>query len=168
MLATKIHFGSGKIQEVFLSTEFEINKFVERLKGQGIRLMRDLNDERILLIPLNSTTLEFIEIPVLTPVVEKPVVKTEDEELTEMAEEMEKEATELDKMKDIEEKREEALKEIEAKSACIHKNTRLYMQETKSGPRYFPVCADCGFRMRYVKTASLSDTEITNATTWED
>lgn len=168
MSATQIHFGSGKVQELQLNTEFEINKFVERLKGQGLRLMRDQNEERTLIIPLNSNTMEFIEIPILQPKVVKPVVKTDDEVLTEMAEEMEEESTKLDNMKDLEEKREEALKEIEAKSACTHKNTTLYMQETKSGPRYFPVCAGCGFRMRYVKTASLSEEELTNAITWED
>jgi len=167
-MSTTIHFSSGKTQEVSTG---RLDKFIMELKSRGIKLMLDRNEERVLLIPLNSNTIEFvidtIEAPKEKPEPVAPVM-TETQELKAILQDAEKAKAEVESKKDIEEKRDDAMAELMAKSACTHENTRIFRHDTTKGSRYFPVCTFCGKRERYVKADSLSEETRENATLWED
>lgn len=163
-----IHFTSGKTQEID-TDRFE--KFIPELKSRGIRLMLDTNDERSLLIPLNSNTIEFIEkkfekVEKPEPVEEKPV--SDIEALENMKKEIEESKKEVESKKDLEERQKEAMDELMAKSNCTHTNQSIRVQQTSNGPRYFPACDFCGKRERFVKADSLTDEQKENAILWED
>jgi hypothetical protein len=168
-MSTLIHFTSGKTQEIETG---RFDKFVVELKQRGIRLMIDANDERRVIIPLNSNTIEFVEERIeKAEVVEEPEVEEELDEIAELKQ-IKKEAKaaqdEVESKKDIEEKREEAMQELMAKSSCTHTDTTLFRHDTAKGSRYFPVCTFCGKRERYVKADSLTDDQRENAQLWKD
>ena len=164
-----INFSSGKTHDLAVK---DINKYTADLQMKGLRMMRDANDERILLIPLNSNTIECIKLipAVEEPVIPKPVPAATEEELKQIRQEVDEAVGEVEEKKDIEEKREDAIAEIMAKSNCRHEPEKLVLhrQVTKTGARYFPVCGFCGKRERYVKADSLSDEEKENAVLWKD
>lgn len=168
-MGTFIHFISGKTQEIETG---RFDKFVVELKQRGIRLMVDANDERRVIIPLNSNTIEFVEERIDKPeVVEEPEVTEEIDEVAELEKikaEAEAAQAEVESKKDIEEQREDAMKELMAKSNCAHVETTLFRHDTAKGSRYFPVCSFCGKRERYVKADSLTDEERENAQLWKD
>lgn len=170
-MSTTIHFSSGKTQEVSTG---RLDKFIMELKARGIKLMLDKNEKRNLLIPLNSNTIEFvidtIEAPVEEPTPVAPIVTEAQEvqQLQEILTEAKKAKAEVESKKDVEEKRDDAMAELMAKSACTHENTRIFRHDTTKGSRYFPVCTFCGKRERYVKADSLSEETRENATLWED
>jgi hypothetical protein len=175
-MSTTIHFSSGKEQDISTG---KLDKFIMDLKGRGIKLMIDRTEYRTLIIPLNSSTMEFIE-----HIVEEPVFKTESEgtpigakeyvdnseELRILKEELEESMKQVEDKKDVEEKQEDAMKELMEKSNCTHPESKrvFYRQDTAKGSRYFPVCSFCGKRERYVKADSLEDKVKETALLWED
>lgn len=162
-----IHFSSSKTQtisvEKFLNFPVELNK-------RGVKTMRDDNDERQLLIPLNSNTIEFIEC--LYEEIEEEVKPepTEEEILKEIAAEAEEAKAEVESKKDLEEKRKDAEREFMEKANCTHpaEKQEIWKKLTGNGVRYMPVCSTCGKRERYVKADSLPDEVKANAKILED
>lgn len=154
-----IHFTSGKVLEI---TDDEMRSIAPRLKNGGIRICTVGIGH---LIPLNSNTMEMIEL----------VVEPENEILVENSEEIIEDKNDvIEKEKTPQEKQDDAMKELLAKSNCKHENTVLYKQHTAKGIRYFPVCPFCGKRERYVSEKRIMDGEIIdwtpedikNAKTW--
>lgn len=160
-----IHFSSGKTREIDAD---RLDKFIMDLKGRGIKLMVDRKPDCILIVPLNSNTMEFIEeIPEVKP---EPVVEETEVTLEDLKEELEEAKEEIDSKKDIEEKRKEQMDEMMRKSSCTHPEDQMviFRHDTKKGSRFFPVCSFCGKRERYVKAESLSDEVKNAAEIWED
>jgi hypothetical protein len=167
-MSTTIHFSSGKEQSISAG---KLDKFIMELKGRGIKLMIDRTPERTLIIPLNSSTLEFIED--WNDEVEESdevVPCTPEEELMSIKADLEDSIKEVEDKKDTEEKQKDKMKELMDKSNCTHpESSRVYYrQDTSKGSRYFPVCGFCGKRERYVKADSLSDEVKESASLWED
>ena len=152
-----IHFISGKTQEV---TVDDVTKLIDKLKYSGIRMMVDRRESSTLVIPLNSTTIECIEVPAEYIKKEEPEPTVEKITVGDKEEDKPK--------KSDEEKYQEVMDEMIAKSNCTHQNQDIYKQETSNGTRYFPVCSFCGKRERYVKADSLSDEQKENAKEWKD
>ena len=144
-----IHFVSGKTLEI---TEDERGKLAPKLGMKGVRTFTSKAGH---IIPLNSNTMEFIE---LIPEPESAITMNS----VEVAETL-LAAVEEDPMADM-----------LAKSACVHPNQSLYVQDTAKGVRYFPVCDFCGKRERYVSEKKIVDGEyeewtvedIQNAKPW--
>jgi hypothetical protein len=95
---------------------------------------------------------------------------TDKVELEKMHKELEESMKQVEDKKDIEEKQEDAMKELMEKSNCAHPESKrvFYRQDTSKGSRYFPVCSFCGKRERYVKADSLDDKVKETALLWED
>ena len=167
-----IYFASGKTLEI---TEAEFRIISPKLSGKGIKVHRTMAGH---LLPLNSSTMELIEhipepeaeeeasevaraeiiametkLPEMNVQVERPKIKTADEQLAEMT----------------------------AKSNCKHEPEKLglYIQHTAKGVRYFPVCSFCGKRERYVSESKINkgeyegtvngrwtDADVANAQPW--
>jgi len=173
-----IHFVSGKTLEV---DEYEFKNMPVQLNGKGIRT-KTLRSGH--LVPLNSTTIEFIEYvpePVKVHSLSElnPVGVKGDEMIDGLKE------AEMNFQKEAPKKKtaEERLAEITAKSECQHEPTklRLYVQHTAKGIRYFPVCGYCGKRERYVSESKImkneyvgtvnekwNENDIAEATPWVD
>jgi hypothetical protein len=165
-----IHFVSGKVQEVEGGTD-RLDKFIVELKSRGMKLMRDVNEERVLIIPLTSNTIEYIEHkiepkPEVVEPVEEPV--SEMDELEKLKAELAASKKEMDAKKDIEEKRKEAEELFQAKADCTHQNKSIWKKVTSSGTRYVPICDFCGKREKYVKAASLDEDVKASARVMED
>lgn len=169
-MSTTIHFVSGKTREIDTN---KLDKFIIDLKGRGMSLMINRDEEHTLIIPLNSNTMEFIE-DIHEPVEESesPIDESDEElpSLEDMKKDLEDAVKDMEKKKDPEEKQEDAMKELLAKSNCKHPENlmKIYKQVTSKGSRYFPICTFCGKRERYVKADSLSDEVKEAAPIWED
>ena len=140
-----IHFGSGKELEI---TEVEFSRMGPKLNAKGIRTQVTATGH---LIPLNSTTMEFIE-HVPEPVyVDEPMTEAEYDALPE------------DQNVQVEKKpvktQEELLAKITSKSNCKHEPEKMemFIQHTSKGYRYFPVCSFCGKRERYVSEKKITE-----------
>jgi len=85
------------------------------------------------------------------------------------AEESVEEARELTEQ----EKKDAIIAHMKEMSECPHENHDIYYQSTSVGrskkpaKRYFPVCAKCGVRERYVKASDLTDEQKENAKLWD-
>jgi hypothetical protein len=68
-----------------------------------------------------------------------------------------------EKKQSIAEREQEALALMKELSECKHEEHEIYYQDSSTGRgrkpirRYFPVCAKCGLREKYVKSDSLPD-----------
>lgn len=187
----KIHFVSGKVKEL----DQPWDKFPQKLNFGGLRLLKGHNN---LLIPLNSTTIEFVEYEE-DEVEEYPRIKVSevttsesrpeypedkpvasDELVGEPADESTMEPVLPEPEKETpQETQDRMLAEMMEKSNC-HKNKHegqdmiIYYQETSVGKsktparRYFPVCSFCGVRERYVKASDLTDEQKENAKVWDN
>jgi len=154
-MSGKIHFVSGKTLDI---SELEFRNISPKLGAKGIRCQVSHAGH---IIPLNSTTMEYIE------------HIEEEEEVREMSTEtlVPKQAVEPK----VEPKSpDEVMNDMLAKSNCKHENQSLYLQKTAKGDRYFPVCDFCGKRDRYVSEKKVLDGEydewkyedIENAKPW--
>jgi hypothetical protein len=143
-----IHFGSGKELEI---TELEFSRMGPKLNAKGIRTQVTMDGH---MIPLNSSTMEYIEhIP-------EPEADKKDEVAAIIAQEtvvveLKEEPSEPPKPKT----QDELLAEMVEKSNCEHESEKLtmYIQHTAKGYRYFPVCSFCGKRERYVSEKKILD-----------
>jgi len=139
-MSGRIHFVSGKTLDI---SELEFNNISPKLGAKGIRCQVSHAGH---IIPLNSTTMEYIE----------HIEEEEEAPVYELKEEKN------DPVEKIEPKTpDETLNEILAKSNCKHENQSLYLQKTAKGDRYFPVCDFCGKRDRYVSEKKVLDGEYT-------
>ena len=153
-----IHFVSGKTLAI---SELEFNNISPKLGAKGIRCQVSHAGH---IIPLNSTTMEYIE-----HIEEEKEVR---EMPTETLVPKQKAITESE----FTEQKEDALNEMIAKSNCKHDNQTLYVQHTAKGVRYFPVCDFCGKRDRYVSEKKVLDGEypewkyedVENAKPWTE
>jgi len=154
-MSGRIHFVSGKTLDI---SELEFRNISPKLGAKGIRCQVSQAGH---IIPLNSTTMEYIE------------HIEEEEEVREMPTET------LVPKQTVEPKVEpkspdEVMNDMLAKSNCKHENQSLYLQKTAKGDRYFPVCDFCGKRDRYVSEKKVLDGEydewkyedIENAKPW--
>ena len=150
-----IHFVSGKTLAI---SELEFNNISPKLGAKGIRCQVSHAGH---IIPLNSTTMEYIEH--IEEEQEAPVYEIEEEDSV--------------PVKKIEPKSpDETMNDMLAKSNCKHENQSLYLQKTAKGDRYFPVCDFCGKRDRYVSEKKVLDGEydewkyedIENAKPWTE
>ena len=149
-----IHFVSGKTLDI---SEAEFAALSPKLGMKGVKCHKSAAGH---LIPMNSTTMEFIEhIEEEEKVVpEQPVAKAE------------KVVKEEPKTND------EIMAAMVAKSNCTHENQSLFVQHTAKGIRYFPICDFCGKRDRYVSEKKIVDGEyekwstedVENAKPWEE
>jgi len=155
-MSGRIHFVSGKTLDI---SELEFRNISPKLGAKGIRCQVSQAGH---IIPLNSTTMEYIE-----------HIEEEEEEVREMPTET------LVPKQTVEPKVEpkspdEVMNDMLAKSNCKHENQSLYLQKTAKGDRYFPVCDFCGKRDRYVSEKKVLDGEydewkyedIENAKPW--
>ena len=134
-----IHFVSGKTLDI---SELEFSNIAPKLGAKGIRCQVSQAGH---IIPLNSTTMEYIEH--IEEEQEAPVYEIKEKE----------EVVPVEKVKPKTE--DEALNEMMAKSNCKHENQTLFVQHTAKGVRYFPVCDFCGKRDRYVSEKKVLDGE---------
>jgi hypothetical protein len=166
----RIHFGSGKTQDL---PGTKLDKMVPMLQQRGLRLMKtvDKDTDKVLVIPLNSSTIEFLEdILEEEPKPEPEPEKTVEEQLQEMKTELEEAVEEVESKKDVEEKRQDIENEFLARANCTHPKEleEVYVQTTAKGTKYFPVCSFCGKRGRYVSKVKLTDEQKANAKPWSD
>lgn len=164
----KIHFLSGK--EIELDQPWD--KFPQKLTFGGLRLLKAGMNK---LVPLNSSTIEFVEYVPDAPVQEAPEVEAP---VKEPEPEKQEPKPESEKPETAQEKNDRLIGEMMAKSNC-HKNKHegqeldWYYQDVSVGKskakarRYFPVCTFCGVRERYVKVDSLTDEQKENAKQWD-
>lgn len=154
-MAGRIHFVSGKTLDI---SNLEFRNIAPKLGAKGIRCQVS---EAGHIIPLNSTTMEYIE----------NIKEEEEENVYEIKEE---EVSNVPPPKP--KTQDEALEDMLAKSNCKHTNQSLFVQHTAKGVRYFPVCDFCGKRDRYVSEKKVLDGEypewkmedIDNAKPWID
>ena len=148
-----IHFVSGKTLAI---SELEFNNISPKLGAKGIRCQVSHAGH---IIPLNSTTMEYIE-----------HVEEEQE-----AREMSTETLVPTKEEEVPTRTEdEVMNDMLAKSNCGHENQTIHIQHTAKGVRYFPVCDFCGKRDRYISEKKVLDGEypewkiedIDNAKPW--
>ena len=150
-----IHFVSGKTLDI---SEIEFQNISPKLQGKGIKCQKT-NAGHI--IPLNSTTMEYIEH------VEEEVREMPTEALIPKEKEQPKEKVPV-------RTEDEIMNEMLAKSNCKHENQSLHIQHTAKGVRYFPICDFCGKRNRYISEKKVFDGEypewkvedIDNAKPW--
>jgi len=142
-MSGKIHFVSGKELKI---TDAEFRGIAPKLGSKGIKCHRS---EKGHLIPMNSTTMEFIEYVEE----EVPDIVEVDEESVEVVEQEPKEQP-----RDPD----EIMNDMISKSNCTHEKQSLYVQHTAKGVRYFPVCDFCGKRDRYVSEKKVLDGEYEN------
>lgn len=153
-MSGRIHFVSGKTLDI---SEVEFRNISPKLGAKGIRCQVS-NAGHI--IPLNSTTMEYIE-----HIAEEEPEETVVEESVSIAEPKEEHRNP-----------DEVMADMIAKSNCDHANQTIYVQHTAKGVRYFPVCDFCGKRDRYVSEKKVLDGEypewkyedIENAKPWVD
>ena len=149
-----IHFVSGKTLDI---DELEFSNIAPKLQGKGIKCQRSQAGH---IIPLNSSTIEFIE----HVVDELPSSVEVNGEILEVVK------------KEPKEEAKDPMEDMIAKSNCTHENQSLYLQKTAKGDRYFPVCDFCGKRERYVSEKKVLDGEyedwkaedIENAIPWTE
>jgi len=174
-----IYFTSGKE----LSFEYDWNKLAPKLQLGGLRMF---TPNRGILIPLNSSTIERIEIQEDeedvreketdrvgedTHADESPVGQSET-----TGTDREDQPVELvdEKPKSAQQKAEEALAYMKEMSECPHEKHLMYYSESLVGKarkpvrRFFPVCAKCGVREKFVKAESLPEEVKETATLWTD
>ena len=152
-MSGKIHFVSGKTLDI---SELEFRNISPKLGAKGIRCQVSHAGH---IIPLNSTTMEYIE-------------HIEEEEEVPVYELKEEDSTPIEKVEP--KSPDEVMNDMLAKSNCTHENQSLYLQKTAKGDRYFPVCDFCGKRDRYVSEKKVLDGEydewkyedIENAKPW--
>jgi hypothetical protein len=144
------------------------NRLIPNLQTRGIRVFRPIPG---VLIPVDK----IILIEDITPPAEEVIIEPKVTEDAEIVEDQTEQADTSEPELSIEERKEQILKEMAEKSACVHENHDIYVQEIMSGPRnnrkaqkrYFPVCSFCGVRERYVKADTLTDEEKANAKIWD-
>jgi len=138
-----IHFGSGKTLEI---SEYEFSKMAPKLGAKGIRSQIT---EAGHIVPLNSTTMEFIE-KVAEPTLEAGVTLLDKDETI---------IGEIQSQEVIPKTNSEILDIMKEKSNCKHEPEKqsLYVQHTAKGKRYFPVCDFCGKRERYISEKKIAD-----------
>jgi hypothetical protein len=170
----RIHFSSGKTLEI---DEQEFNGISTKLQYKGIRIqvIKSTGD----LVPLNSSTIEFIEkadptfddiFEDMDEVIITDVESVEEEKRRIIAEEQ---IVELPKQEERAvrpltdaEKQDKLLAEMIEKSNCTHGDgkQKMFKQDTKQGIKYFPVCTHCGKRERYVSGKKIKEGVITDWT----
>ena len=162
-----IHFVSGKTLEI---TDKEFRDMPITLTGKGIKVKRLSSGS---LVPMNSTTMEFIEhvseveVNILNKPVAKEAMKKTTEAVEVAVEEMGENAMGSTKARTPKEEKpkhktdEEIMADMMAKSNCTHppEKLELYIQHTAKGIRYFPVCSFCGKRERYVSESKITKVE---------
>jgi hypothetical protein len=171
----KFYFVNGAVVED--DTTFQ--QAVITLQRRGMRFYK--TSSRVL-IPVNSNTImyvENIEEEEDEPREESSEVEASDEGASgrdsEKDERSEKVDTEEAETKELteQEKKDAILAHMKEMSECKHENHDIYYQSTsvgrgkKAAKRYFPVCAKCGVRERYVKASDLSDDQKENAKIWD-
>lgn len=163
----KIYFVSGKIEDMDI-TRHELDRMILKMKTSGIRFTQLKNGSYV---PLNSNTMELIsaegiEIPI--KVVEEVVIDVEVPAPVELeiVEEVKKEIVPESAM----DRERTALEMIKAKSDCTHDGDKLTICkiEGRKGTRYFHVCSFCGWRSKFVKADSLSDSDKEKAQTYSE
>lgn len=169
-MTVKFTFSSGKEVEY----DYDWEKLAPKLQLGGMRLF---GPQPGVLIPLNSNTIALIEDTTIydeVPEEHEPEVGDMKTEVT-TSEPPPEYPEEVEKKLSIEEKKEAILNDMKEMSECVHEEHDIYYQEIMAGPRnnrqaqkrYFPVCAKCGVRERYVKADSLSDEQKENAKKWD-
>jgi hypothetical protein len=136
-----IHFTSGKTITI---TEEEYRVIGPKLRDKGIKSQVTKAGH---LIPLNSSTMEFVEhIPEELPGDNPKPVKVKEKVVKE---------SESPKTND------EIISDMTAKSNCKHEPDKLelFVQHTAKGVRYFPVCSFCGKRERYISESKILNGE---------
>jgi hypothetical protein len=161
----KVNFTSGKSLEL---EEGEDQKFLRNIKLRGnIRYYETMAGH---LIPLNSQTIELVEImkdPTDALIDTLPVeIEVDEEKLNESMETPVPEMDEMNKQEAPKTKtQDELLEEMRKRSDCNHEGLlQMCVSETKQGRRYFPVCSFCGHRMRYVGKQKVAEGKDPNWT----
>lgn len=163
----KIYFVTGKTIEI---DNYDFFKLGPKLTHGGLRVWRPKPDT---MIPLNSAGIMMIK-----------EIETEEEQEEQHSAEMERiiaeerkklnpteqEETPIEpqpekpeKKKSAQERNDEALAYMKEMSECPHEEHDIYFSNSTVGrkrtpvKRYFPVCAKCGVREKFVKADSLPD-----------
>jgi hypothetical protein len=168
----KIYFVTGKVIEI---PDYDLNKLSGRLPHLGIRVWRPQPDK---VFPIGWDGVMFLEEVITDEEREEMKAAIIADEVPQEAipeepviEEPEPEVKE--KKKSAQEKADEALAEMKRLSECQHENHHIYYDETlvgrarKPAKRYFPVCAECGVREKYVKADLLPEEVKANAKLWD-
>lgn len=155
------------------------NRLIPNLQTRGIRVFRPVPG---VLIPVDKIVLIEDITPEEPEEVKEPEfgdMKTSVDTTGDMPEypeeKQDEQADTTEPPMSVEEKKEAILKEMKEMSECAHESHDIYFQEImvgkganrKAQKRYFPVCAKCGVRERYVKADSLSDDDKANAKLWD-
>jgi hypothetical protein len=167
----KFHYVNGTVIE----DDTEWDRAVVTLQRRGLRFHRTSNN---ILLPIEHATMTHITFEEEEDGKESTEVEASDEgdaggdrEESESSEEVGREETE--KELSPQEKKDAILAHMKEMSECTHERHDIYYQETlvgknkKPAKRYFPVCAKCGVRERYVKASDLEDEIKENAKQWD-
>jgi hypothetical protein len=157
----RIHFISGKELEF----EYDWIKLAPKFQHLGLRMFRTPGGQ---LVPANSPTIEYIEIEETAEEIIAKEIKVEESPVIEAPVEEPAEKKE----QSAHEKAAEMLEEMKKLSSCPHEKYDYYYVNSTAGPnrkpvkRYFPVCANCGIREKFIKADSLTDEQKENAKVW--
>ena len=127
-----IHFSSGKTLEI---TEREFQMLPPKLGGRGIKVVQTSGGNYI---PLNSNTMEYVEHVPEDIIIEEPPIAV-DKAFKEAEKVLGNNIEKKEKPKSLQERKDEAMEELIAKSDCKHESDKsdLYIQHTAKGVRYF-------------------------------
>jgi hypothetical protein len=147
-------------------------KMAPKLQLMGVKLFKPRNGLFICASDPNWSSVELVEENAFAEE-EEEVVQVFDEPEESVLSEPEPE----EKKKSIQERKDEALAEMIELSSCTHENYEMYYSlmsrtdkrtgKTTNIKRYFPVCAKCGLREKFVKSADLPDEVKDTAKLWD-
>lgn len=165
----KITFINGDTDEFWYDWE----KMFQRCSGLGMKGFRAHPD--VLYTPLSTNWLKLERID--SRVNEEDLFEHEEEVMEQEIPEELPEQNVQEKKESINEKKDRMLKEMMELSECSHEEYDMYFSmmnrtdkrtgKTTSIKRYFPVCANCGVREKFVKSADLPDEVKEAAKLWD-
>ena len=172
----RIYFTSGKE----LDFDYTWQKLAPKMQLGGIRMFAPRPG---VLIPLNSHTIERIEeYETEEEIVAREAAAEESDEFSEATKATTEKPTEREPEKPVELKEEKGDQEraddmlayMKEMSECTHEAHDYYFTDSTVGRakspvrRYFPVCAKCGVREKFVKKDTLTDEQKENAKVWSN
>lgn len=185
-MAIRIHFTNGRIKEL---PNYEFDKLTSKLPYLGIKVWRPesgiafpIQWEGVMLLEEyfidDEESEEWEKHPNQTKA-EKDAALAEETKVEEPAEAPEpaktiEEPVKTEKPMSAQERADEKLEQMKKLSNCKHPEHEIYFSESSTGRsrkpvrRYFPVCACCGVREKFVKADSLPDEVKEAAQVWTD
>jgi hypothetical protein len=161
----KIMYASGR--EVYIAPK-ELDHTIVRMMNSGVRMMKIKSGNNLF---LNSNTMDYIDNSDMIDYISEDKDKltsvvTLDASVDEKVADMIIIPSEdVKPPESVVQKEIKILEDIMAKGNCKHEpeKLKLLFQMGVKGKRYFNTCTFCGWRSKFIKADSLSDTQISGA-----